>query len=80
MLQHSLFDLLLAENLQSSPRHIRYDVPASINQSDICRLHERVDAEGPVLEDGTPVRLRFSQTVSSEDAHVNQELICDLHH
>jgi hypothetical protein len=27
-----------------------------------------------VLEDGTPVRLRFSQTVSSEDAHVNDRV------
>ena len=27
---------------QGSPRHIWYDVPASISQSDICRLHERV--------------------------------------
>src|ERR1039458_3903591 len=28
----------------------------------------------PVLEDGTPVKLRFSQTVSSEDAHVNDQV------
>jgi hypothetical protein len=28
----------------------------------------------PVLEDGTPVELRFSQTVSSEDAHVNDQV------
>jgi len=31
-------------------------------------------SKGPVLEDGTPVRLRFSQTVSSEDAHVNDRV------
>ena len=28
----------------------------------------------PCLEDGTPVRLRFSQTVSSADAHVNDRV------
>ena len=28
----------------------------------------------PVLEDGTPVKLRFSQTVSSGDAHVNDQV------
>jgi hypothetical protein len=28
----------------------------------------------PLLEDGTPVRVRFSQTVSSADAHVNDRI------
>jgi hypothetical protein len=28
----------------------------------------------PCLEDGTPVKLRFAQTVSSEDAHVNDHV------
>src|ERR1700687_532390 len=28
----------------------------------------------PILEDGTPVRLRISQTVSSADAHVNDKV------
>ena len=27
---------------------------------------------GPTLEDGTPIKLRISQTVSSADAHVGQ--------
>jgi hypothetical protein len=27
--------------------------------------------KGPCLEDGTPVKLRIGQTVSSADAHVN---------
>ena len=35
--------LLLVQSLQGSPRHIWYDVRASIHQSDICRLHQRVD-------------------------------------
>lgn len=30
--------------------------------------------QGPTLEDGTPVRLRISQTVSSADAHVNDRV------
>lgn len=29
---------------------------------------------GPTLEDGTPVKLRLSQTVSSADAHVNDRV------
>jgi len=40
---HEYADSLLVESFQGSPRHIWYDVPASISQSDICRLHERVD-------------------------------------
>src|ERR1700722_2273174 len=38
---------------------------------------ERPPATGctqPCLEDGTPVKLRISQTVSSEDAHVNDRV------
>lgn len=31
------------QSFQRSPRHIRHNVPASINQSDICGLHEYVD-------------------------------------
>ena len=30
--------------------------------------------QGPTLEDGTPVRLRISQTVSSADAHLNDRV------
>jgi hypothetical protein len=30
--------------------------------------------QGPTLEDGTPVKLRISQTVSSADAHVNDRV------
>jgi hypothetical protein len=30
--------------------------------------------QGPTLEDGTPVRLRISQTISSADAHVNDRV------
>jgi hypothetical protein len=30
--------------------------------------------EGPTLEDGTPVRLRISQSVSSADAHLNDRI------
>jgi hypothetical protein len=36
--------VFLVESFQCSPRHIWHDVPPSINQSDICRLHERVAA------------------------------------
>lgn len=35
--------LLAVQSFQRSPRHVRYNVPASINQSDICGLHERID-------------------------------------
>lgn len=38
-------DLLLVEGFEGSPRHIWYHMPASISQSDICRLHERVDVD-----------------------------------
>ena len=30
--------------------------------------------KGPCLEDGTPVKLRIAQTVSSADAHVNDRV------
>ena len=30
--------------------------------------------QGPTLEDGTPVKLRFSQTLSSADAHLNDRV------
>jgi hypothetical protein len=33
-----------------------------------------VASKKPILEDGTPVKLRFAQTVSSEDAHVNDRV------
>jgi hypothetical protein len=33
-----------------------------------------LDAKQPVLEDGTPVKLRISQTVSSADAHVDDRV------
>lgn len=36
--------LSLAENLQVSPRHISEALAVSIRRSDICRLHERVNA------------------------------------
>jgi hypothetical protein len=35
---------------------------------------EAAASKRSLLEDGTPVRLRFSQTVSSEDAHVNDRV------
>jgi hypothetical protein len=38
-------DSLLIQCFQGSPRHIWYDGSASIYQSDICRLHERVDTD-----------------------------------
>src|SRR5580658_293277 len=42
--------------------------PAAPNQAPL------VACKGPCLEDGTPVKLRIAQTVSSADAHVNDRV------
>ncbi len=41
---------------------------------DSWNLANNDPGRGPVLQEGTPIRLRFAQTVSSSDAHINDRV------
>ena len=58
--------LLLTFQTTPAPPQSQAAAPASTSLVEGCKQ--------PCLEDGTPVKLRFAQTVSSADAHVNDRV------
>ncbi len=63
-----LFCLLLLLQSNTTPPPQQSTTPNSAQQLPTAACKQ------PCLEDGTPVRLRMSQTVSSADAHVNDRV------
>jgi len=63
-----LFCLLLLLQSNTTPAPQQSTTPNSAQQLPTAACKQ------PCLEDGTPVRLRMSQTVSSADAHVNDRV------
>ena len=57
---------------QSAPAQQQANSPA--NSATTTEQPPASGCKQPCLEDGTPVKLRISQTVSSEDAHVNDRV------